>query len=482
MQPPVTRAARAHQGPPSLSRHAVDTARFAAPLAIAQLSQMAMGVTDTILLGSLGPDALAAGGLGANLFFVVVTLLQGVLTSVSVSVAHARGANADHRVPGIYWTGFVLSLLLAVPAFVLLSYAEPILLAFHEPATLAKNVGEYCAVLRWGTPGSLIGVGMMRAFLPAIGAARRLLWISIGGVFVNGFLNYGLIHGAYGLPREGFLGSAAATTITVWGIAIALVAVLHLRPRYRHFVARARPRLPLMGELFSIGWPVAITYGVESTLFLATGMMVGLLGEAPLAAHQIALNVASVAFMVPLAIGQAANVRVGYWVGAGVPVAARHAGFVALALGVGFMMCSGLVLIAVPRAIVGLYLHLDDPANAHTVALAASLLGVAAVFQIVDGMQTVGSGCLRGLKDTRIPMLAAAFGYWGVGFPTGYVLAFHFELGAKGLWWGLAAGLASVAVLMTLRFHRISRRFIETGITPRPDDAGAASAAPHGHV
>jgi multidrug resistance protein, MATE family len=461
MQPGFTRAATP---PPSLSRHAADTARLAAPLAISQLSQMAMGVTDTILLGSLGPDALAAGGLGANLFFVVVTLLQGVLTSVSVSVAHARGANDDDRVPHIYWTGLVLAVLLSIPAFVLLSYAEPLLLAFNEPATLAKNVGEYCAVLRWGTPASLIGVGMMRAFLPAIGAARRLLWVSIGGVFVNGFLNYGLIHGAYGLPKLGFLGSATATSITVWAIAFALVAFLHLRPRYRHFVTAARPRLPLMGELFGIGWPVAITYGVESTLFLATGMMVGILGEAPLAAHQIALNVASVAFMVPLAIGQAANVRVGYWIGAGVPVAARHAGFVAIALGVGFMMMSGLVLVAAPHAIVGLYLNLDDPANARTVALATSLLGVAAVFQIVDGMQTVGSGCLRGLKDTRVPMLAAAFGYWGIGFPTGYVLAFHFEAGTKGLWWGLAAGLASVAALMTLRFHRMSRRIVERGI------------------
>src|ERR1700754_152573 len=143
-------------GPPSLSRHAADTARLAAPLAIAQLSQMAMSVTDTVLLGSLGPDSLAAGGLGANLFFVVVTLLQGVLTSVSVSVAHARGANDEERVPHIYWTGLLLSVLLAVPAFALLSYAEEILSAFHEPALLAKNVGEYCAVLRWGTPGSLI--------------------------------------------------------------------------------------------------------------------------------------------------------------------------------------------------------------------------------------------------------------------------------------------------------------------------------------
>ncbi|CAJ3034949.1 multidrug resistance protein NorM [Burkholderia pseudomallei] len=211
-----------------------------------------------------------------------------------------------------------------------------------------------------------------------------------------------------------------------------------------------------MGELFGIGWPVAITYGVESTLFLATGLTVGVLGESSLAAHQIALNVASVAFMVPLAIGQAANVRVGYWAGAGAPVAARHAGFVALGLGVAFMSLSGLVLIVAPHAIVGLYLKLDDPANARTVVLATSLLGIAAVFQIVDGMQTVGSGCLRGLKDTRVPMLAATLGYWGIGFPTGYWFAFHAGLGARGLWWGLAAGLASVAMLMTWRFHRKS--------------------------
>jgi MATE family multidrug resistance protein len=168
----------------------------------------------------------------------------------------------------------------------------------------------------------------------------------------------------------------------------------------------------------------------------ATGLMVGLLGESQLAAHQIALNVASVAFMGPLAIGQAANVRVGFWSGAGQPLAARHAGFVALALGVAFMTLSGLVLIAAPHWIVGLYLHLDDPANAPTVALASSLLGVAAIFQIVDGMQTVGSGCLRGLKDTRVPMIAAAFGYWVIGFRPA-TLAFHFGLGARfvGLGW-----------------------------------------------
>ncbi len=448
---------------PTFSRHAADTARLAAPLAIAQLSQMAMSVTDTVLLGSLGPDALAAGGLGANLFFVVVTVLQGVLTSVSVSVAHARGAQNEDHVPHIYWTGLLLSVLLALPAFALLSLATPILLAFGEPPLLAHNVGEYAAVLRWGAPASLIGVGLMRSFLPAIGAARRLLWVSTVSVFVNAFLNYGLIHGAWGLPRLGFLGSAAATSITIWGTALVLMALLHLRPRFQHFVAARRPNAPLMGELLTIGWPVAITFCVEATLFLVTGLVMGLLGETQLAAHQIALNVASVAFMVPLAIGQAANVRVGYWEGAGQPLAARHAGFVALGLGVGFMSLSGLFLILAPHWIVGLYLKLDDPANASTVALATTLLGIAAIFQVVDGVQTVGSGCLRGLKDTRIPMVAATFGYWVIGFPTGYLLAFHFGFGARGLWWGLAAGLASVAVLMTLRFHRLSLRPLARG-------------------
>ncbi|MGN6231350.1 MAG: MATE family efflux transporter [Trinickia sp.] len=459
----VTRAAAA-PAPPPLSRHAADTARLAAPLAIAQLSQMAMGVTDTILLGSLSADALAAGGLGAGIFFVIVTLLQGVLTSVSVTVANARGAQAEHRVPHIYWTGLALSVLLAVPAFVLLSFAQPILLAFGEPATLAHDVGAYTGVLRFASLGSLIGVGMMRAFLPAIGAAKRLLWVSLVGVVFNGVLNYGLIHGAWGLPRLGMLGSATATTVTIWLSTIALVALLHGRPRYKHFVVAKRPTMPLMSELFSIGWPVAITYGVESMLFLCTGLFIGLMGEKPLAAHQVALSVSSVTFMVPLAIGQAANVRVGYWIGAGNRIAARHAGFVALGLGVAYMSMTGLLFIVAPHTIVGLYLNivglylkLDDPANAQTISIAASLLRVAALFQIVDGMQTIGSGCLRGLKDTRVPMLAAAFGYWAVGFPTGYLLAFHAGYGPRGLWWGLAAGLASVAVLMTARFERRTR-------------------------
>lgn len=450
---------------PSWGNHASDTARLATPLAIAQLSQMAMSVTDTMLLGSLGENALAAGGLGATLFFVVVTVLQGMLTSVSVSVAHARGAQADHQVPHIYWTGVMLALLLSVPAYALLSFAGPILLLLNEPATLAHDIDAYLKVLRWATPASLIGVGLMRAFLPAIDAAKRLLWVSLISIIINAILNYGLIHGFFGLPRLGLLGSATATAITIWLMAIALVILLHAQPHFQRFITASWPRLPVMSELFSIGWPVAITYGVEAMLFLATGLTVGVLGAAPLAAHQIALNVASVAFMVPFAIGQAANMRVSYWSGGGAPIAARHAGFVAISLGAVFMLLSGIALITAPYAIIGLYLDLRDPANTAAATLAATLLRIAAIFQIVDGIQTVGSGCLRGLKDTRIPMLAATFGYWAIGFPCGYWLAFHAGLGAAGLWWGLAAGLASVALLMTWRFHLKSASLVASGKT-----------------
>lgn len=449
--------ARQH-GKSTLAHHAAETARIAAPLAIAQLSQMAMGVTDTILLGSLGPNALAAGGLGAHLFFTTMTLLQGVLQSVSVTVAQARGAQADYRVPSIYWTGLTLSILLSVPAFMLLSFATPLLAASGQPPALAEQVGQYASVMRWGVLGSLIGIGMMRAFLPAIGAARYLLWVSAGGVVLNGFLNYGLIHGMWGLPRMGFLGSAAATTITIWLTTLTLLALLHLPARFRHLVAGAcHVRWSVMSELFAIGWPIAVAYGAETLLFLATSLSVGPLGAIALAAHQIALNVASVTFMVPLAIAQAANVRVGYWSGARHYMEARRAGFVALALGGSFMVASGTAMTLAPHGIIMLYLNPHEPANTATITLAASLLTVAAVFQVVDGLQAVGAGCLRGLRDTRVPMLLATIGYWGIGYPTGYWLAFHVGLGAKGLWWGLASGLTAVACLMVARFYWKSR-------------------------
>ena len=459
----------ATQPPPlSLRRHVADTVRLAAPLAVAQVTQIAMGITDMVLLGSLGSAALAVGGLGTGLFFTTVLVLQGVLSAVAVLVSQARGAGRAERAPAIFRTGLLLTVLLAVPAFALLSAAEPILLALGEPADLAHEVGRYEDVLRWGVPGALLGLGLMRAFLPAIDRPRVILWVTLSAFGVNGLLNYGLIHGVWGLPRLGVLGSATATAATLWGTGLSLLGIVLLTPSLRHWaVPQPTPtglrqkhiprRAALFAELLRIGLPVGVTYGVEVTLFQSVGLLAGLIGTASLAAHQIALNVASFAFMVPLALAQAANVRVGFWTGAARPTEARRAGLVAIGLGAGFMALTGIVLLAAPRLIVSLYLAPGDPGNAETVRIAVSLLFVAAVFQIADGVQAVAAGGLRGLRDTRTPMLLAAFGYWGIGFTSGYALAFRLDAGAAGLWWGLAIGLAVVAVLLTLRFERRTR-------------------------
>ncbi len=423
--------------------HLIATARLAAPIAVALLSEMAMGLTDTVMLGSIGDRALAAGGLGANLFFTTLIILQGVLSGVSVLAATARGAGCAQNVPKIYWSGVTLAAGLAVPLFAALSLARPALLALGESAGLADDIATYLQVLRWGVPAGLMGIGMMRQFLPAIGLQRVLLWVVPGGVAVNAALNWQLIHGGLGLPGFGLRGSAAATATTMWLLTLGMLAVLH-GGRFRHFVTFSRPDGAVVRRLLGFGVPVGATVTVEASLFLASCIMAGELGPAALAAHMVAMSVTISTFMVPLAISQAAGVRVAEASGAGNLPAARRAGFMAVAFAAAFMGCSALVLTLVPAQIASAYLT-------HS-GLAARLLRIAGLFQIADGVQVVASAALRGLGDTRIPMLLAAMGYWGIGFLAARRLAFALDLGAAGLWWGLCAGLVSVAVSLVLRF------------------------------
>lgn len=445
-------------GRPGLSRrsHVRATVRLAAPLAIAQLAATVMGLTDTAMLGWLGADALAAGGLAINLFITLVLMLGGVLTAVGVLVAYARGSG-EARIPELYRSGLLLALLLSVPGFAALSFGEGLLLAIGEPPELARATGAYLDVLRWGVPGAVLDIGLMRAFLPAIGQGRLLLWVSLAAVLVNAGLAWVLMFGAFGSPGFGMAGSAAATALSLSGISAALLTLLHLHPALRRHVSPGRARRATLIEMLRLGLPVGATYAVETGLFLATGLLTGLLGAAALGAHQIALSVASTAFMVPLAVAQAANVRVGGYMGAGRRADARRAGLVAIGLGGAFMAAAGLLLLALPETIAGLFVSPAVPANREAFAIAVSLLGVAAAFAVVDGVQSVAIGSLRGLKDTRVPFAVAALGYWGVGFPLAYAAAFWLGWGAVGLWLGLAGGLAVVAVAATWRFVVLSR-------------------------
>ena len=241
--------------------------------------------------------------------------------------------------------------------------------------------------------------------------------------------------------------------MTLWITAAALLLMLH-GARHRHHVRLTAPRLRVVTELLAIGVPVSMTVLVEAALFLVTGLLIGVLGPVQLAAHQVAIVTASVTFMVPLAVSQAANVRVAHAIGAGAAAAARRAGFVAMALSAGFMLCTAVAMESAPRTIAGFYLAAASPA----LPAAAALLRVAGGFQIMDGLQVTASGALRGLKDTRVPMVLAAIGYWGIGFWLGRYLCFDAGLGAVGLWWGLLAGLAAAAVCLTARFAWLTGR------------------------
>lgn len=446
---------RATVHPSNLSRHLTETFAIGLPLAAAQLAQMAMGVTDTVLLGGIGPEALAAGGLGMSLEFSVLVVMQGVVAAVSVLVAQARGAGRESDIPALYWTGMLLAVLLMVPAFILFSFAEELLLLFGEPPALAHDAGAFVSVLRWCIPGSLLGLGLLRAFLPAIGAGWLILAVTLVATLLNGFSCYGLIHGAWGLPLMGMRGAAMATVIVLTFMAAALLLLTHASKARRRFVRWSRPRLDVLGTMLRLGVPIGATFAVEAGLFLAVGLLVGLLGPAALAAQQVALTTVGVAFMIPLGLAQAANVRVGHRVGARDAIGARWAGLVAIALGAGFELLFALVSLLAPERVVSLYL---SPADGDAFRIAVALLGVAALFQVADGVQCVAAGALRGLGDTRAPFALAAIGYWGIGFPAAWGLTQIAGAGATGAWWGLAAGLCIVAVLLTRRFLKHSRR------------------------
>ncbi len=439
------------------------TSRLAGPLALAHLAQIGMGLTDTVMLGALGRDALAAGGLGAGLFFTLTTVLQGLVMGVSILVSHARGGNRPEKIAPLLQAGFVLATLTAVPVMVLLWKIEPLLLALGEPPRLAEEVAGYVRILLFAAPAAL-WLTVQRSYLAAMGKTRLVMAVALAALVVNGLLNYGLMHGKFGLPEMGYVGSSTATFIALWGMTAATAVAMHRAQPRSTDAGAAEPgpiRWPIpwrvVGELVALGWPIAITMGVELMLFLVGALMMGLLGATALAAHQVALSVASTTFMVPLAVAQAANVRVGFHMGAGAPHAAQRAASAAFLLGVGFMALAAAAMLAFPRAIALLFsLDPGNEADAEVIALVVRLLAICAFFQVFDGAQTIAAGALRGLKDTRVPALLAGLSYWAVGFPVAWVLAFPMAWGPIGIWWGLAVGLAAAAVVLNWRFWRLS--------------------------
>jgi MATE family multidrug resistance protein len=435
------------------------TLALAAPLAAANLAQMAMAVTDIVMVGRLGAMPLAAAGLGAMLYFTGGVMLQGILTAVAPLAAHALGAGDRDAAGRIAGAGLALAVLLAVPFVAGLTSLDRLLHAFGYDRALAVEIGRFLRAIAWGGP-AFLGFAVLRNLLAALSRTRAVMVVLVTCVAGNAGLNWVLIYGHLGAPPLGVAGSGYASAINQWLIFGGLALCVRMLPGLAGLPvlrsAVAARSWATIASILRLGLPIGGIMGVEVGVFLTAGILMGLLGTAALGAHQLVLNCAGISFMVPLGLGQAATVRVAYELGTGRTYAARRAACTALALGVAFMSATAVLLWTVPQAIIAVYIDIADPANRDTVQIAGRLLAIAAIFQVFDGVQVIAAGALRGYKDTMIPMLLASFGYWGAGFLGGWLLAFPFDYGAVGLWWGLALGLAVVAALLTLRLYLLA--------------------------
>ncbi|HEV2677259.1 MAG TPA: MATE family efflux transporter [Aliidongia sp.] len=452
-------------GRPSRRRELAEILGLAIPLAAGQVATMLMSITDSVMLGHLSSEALAAGGLGANLAFMLIILMQGLQAGIQPLIAQARGAGDAGPIGRAVWGGLLIGGLAVVPIMLLLGQADLFLRLIGEPQAIAGPVMVYERAFLWSIPAAAL-MGVLRYFLSAMERPRVAMLVAMGGVGVNLLLNWILIFGNLGAPAFGLAGSGYATSVT-WGLmALALtiyIAHAKLLPHDFWRLAWVERRRGFFA-VFRLGWPIAGIYAVEVGLFSVSSLLMGWFGPVAVAAHQICLGVASLTFMVPLAIGQAATVRVGFHMGAGAVARARLAGFSAIGLGIGFMSCTAVAIAFGRRLVFAFYLDGDDPNYDEVVTLGVDLLAVACVFQMFDGAQVVAAGALRGLKDTRVPMLLGALGYWGLGMTIGAGLAFGIGFGPIGLWWGFVCGLATVSVLLCLRFRALMGRYLAVQI------------------
>jgi MATE family, multidrug efflux pump len=432
---------------------------IALPLALTNLGNIAINTTDVVMVGWLGAEMLAAGMLGFILNFLFLLGGIGLTSSVPALTAQAHGGGDARAVRRTIRQGLWVSVLYSVPSIAILMHGETILLALGQDPTAARLAGEYLTYAAWSLP-FILGIMVLRALLATLDRAPVIFWITCLGIVLNIVINYGFIFGNWGLPRLEIVGAGVATTATsAIGFAIfAVYVVIHPATRgYQVFRRLWRADFERLMAIVRIGTPVAFTALLEEGLFMASTLMVGWLGPLTLAGHTIALQCASVAYMIPVGIAQAGTVRVGLAAGRGDSHDIGRAGWTAMTLGLAVMSCAALAFWFVPEPLARQFLDSADPHAAEVLAVAVSLLGVAAFFQLFDGAQVVGLGILRGLNDTRVPLAYALFGYWGLGAPLAYILGFVAGYGAVGIWIGFIVGLGTVAILSLMRFSARDR-------------------------
>jgi MATE family multidrug resistance protein len=431
------------------------TLALAWPLILANLTQQLIQATDILLMGRLGAAQLAAATLALNLTFTFNLLLLGIVTASSPMMATALGkrSNAVRDVRRTFRAGLWVLIFGLPPYWLLLWHVGTVMRAFGEPAELAAQGQTFLRAYMWSTAPWLV-FQLLRNFVSALERPRIILWLSIAGIGLNALLSWSLIFGHLGLPALGLVGGGLGSALTWLIMCGALVAFTSVDRQFRRFHLFGRFwRFDAQRTitLVKLGWPIGLTMALEMGVFALAAYFMGWIGAPAVAAHAVALQLAALTFMVPLGLGQAATVRVGLALGRRDAAGISRAGWTAWVIGVGFMASMALVMWSFPRQLITLFLK-DVPANAVVIGLAVSFLRVAAAFQLVDGAQVIGAGMLRGLHDTRWPLLFALVGYWVIGLGIGAWLAFAADWKGLGIWVGLASGLAAVAVLMLARW------------------------------
>jgi len=441
--------------PATFRRELRDTLVLALPLIAGQLSAIGMNVVDTLLAGHYNAHTLAAVAVGAGVWSLAIVTGIGVMMSVPPSVAQLNGAGRRVEIGVLFRQALWMALLLGIGLLLFIRHVGPLLLGgFGVDPDIVADTTKFIRAVAWGAPALTLYFAM-RGLSEGLSLTRPTMYFGLLGLVVLAPIGYTLMYGRFGFDARGAQGSGEATALVLWIEAIAFAIYLHRHRNYRDIAPFAHfetPRWREIGALLRLGVPMGIALLMESSLFVCTALLIASLGAVTVASHQVAINVASITFMVPLGLAMATTVRVGNAVGRNDARAVRSAGLAGIALSLATQFVASTAMAVFPHAIAHLYT--DDTAVA---ALAAQLLVLAAIFQLSDGIQVTAGGALRGLKDTTMPMIITGLAYWAIGMPVGWWLAFHQGLGARGMWMGLAAGLTAAAILLTLRFLRASR-------------------------
>ncbi|MDW4550508.1 MATE family efflux transporter [Defluviimonas sp. D31] len=426
------------------------------PLVGSNLAQMALHVTDTVMMGWYGVTELAAVVLGASSFFILFILGAGFAQAVMPMVAAALGRGDETQVRRDTRMGLWLSALFGIAVLPVMWWSGPILRALGQNDTVAALAQDYLRIAGLGMIPALL-VAALRSFLSALERAGIVLWATVAGVVLNAGLNWMFIFGNWGAPELGIRGAAIASvgTQTLTLVVMGVYAAAHPATRRFQLLQRFwRPDWPAFVQVYRLGWPIGLTGLFEGGLFVAASLMMGWIGTMELAAHGIAQEIAAVTFMVHLGLSNAATVRAGRALGRDDGPGLRDGALAAIAMSLVFASLVVVLFLALPEPLIRAFLDPSEPQAGAIVAYATALLAVAALFQLADAAQVMALGLLRGVQDTRVPMLIASVSYWLIGIPASYVLAFPLGLGGVGLWLGLVVGLAVAAALLMARFWR----------------------------